>query len=330
VCEKTRTLQATSTVKNGYWVRSPLNAEGKPVASIPINIQYQGGGSETVNNLPVSTSISRSAITDQDGKFAFDPLPTGDYRVIPENHRSDPITRDRKSYEIPGVFLPTKVKIQEGVAAAPIAVQASPHIIFNAQIYDSKGAKTRGHEVMLFGRMDGEFWFGQGRPNSEGTIALRVPHGLHEVQVQLMTNEHGAIRFRRGKGKELENKAQRIEFGTLNEDVEGFEVIRYKAPIVLVNAVDAEQKQVKSFRVSAAYPWGKQDYILEGEVRSDLSFEHQNDGRYRTSQMLPDEDVKFTVTAEGYEAATETVKLGEGETKDLVVTLKKAVESKKE
>ncbi|HVX10418.1 MAG TPA: M56 family metallopeptidase [Pirellulales bacterium] len=307
-----------------------LSAEGKPVAKIPVNIQYEGGGNETVNNLPVATSIRRSAITDEDGHFAFDPLPNGDYRVIPEEHHYDPIVRDRARYEIPGVFLPMKVKIQEGVASAPIEIQASPHVLLNAQILDSKGNKTRGHEVHVFGQMDGQYWFGQGRPNQEGTISMRIPHGLQEVQLNLSTNEHGALRFRRSKGKELENIRSRVELGTLNDDVDGLEIIRYRAPLVLINAVDAEGKQLKDFHVTAAYSWGKQEYVLAGELRSDLSFEHQNDGRYRTSQMLPDEDVKFTVTAPGYEATNETVRLPEGETKDLVVTLKKAAESKTE
>jgi hypothetical protein len=306
-----------------------VNTEGQPVAGIPVNMYYQGGGNETVNNLPVHSSIERSAITDRDGQFAFDPLPTGEYRVIPEEHRSDPIIRDRTRYEISGVFSPTKVTIQEGVVCSPIEIQASPHVLFNAQYLDSKGNKTGGHEVHVFGRMDGQFWFGQGRPNSEGTISMRIPHGLQEVQLNLMTNEHGTLRFRRGKGKELENKQMRVELGTLNDDVDGFEIIRYVAPIVLVNAVDADGKQVKDFRVAAAYPWGKQEYILAGEQRSDLSFERQDDGRYRTSQMLPDEDVKFTVTAEGYEAASETVRLGEGQTKDIVLTLKRKDEAAK-
>lgn len=307
-----------------------VDVEGKPVPNIPVNIQYEGGGDETVNNLPVATSIRRSALTDQDGNFALDPLPSGEYRLIPEEHRSDPIARDRTRYEIPWVFLPMKVKLQEGIASAPIEVQASPHVIFNAQILDSKGAKTRGHEVHVFGRNDGQFWFGQGRPNSEGTISMRIPHGLQDVQLNLMTNEHGALRFRRGKGKELENRQTRVELGTLNDDIDGFEIIRYVAPVVLVSGVDSDGKQVRDFRVTAAYSWGKQEYILAGEQRSDLNFEHQDDGRYRSWQMLPDEDVKFTVTAPGYEPASETVRLGEGETKELVLAMKKAVEAKTE
>ncbi len=122
----------------------------------------------------------------------------------------------------------------------------------------------------------------------------------------------------------MENVKDRIELGTLNADVEGFEIIRYRAPIVLINVVDAEQKPVKGFLVTAAYPWGKQPFKLVGGQRSDVDLTRQDDGRYRTSQMLPDEDVKFTVTAPGYEAASETVRLDEGATKDLVLSLKKS------
>jgi len=320
----------TITLRPGVRVSGRvLNVAGEPIAGIPVNIDYSGDGNETVNNLPVATSIERSALSDKEGRFAFDPLPSGSYRVIPEEHRSDPIERDRTKYKIPGVFLPLTVKIQEGTPAAPIEIQASPHVVVHAQIYDSQGKKTRGHEFFLFGQLDGQYWFGQGRPDAEGTIAVQVPHGLENVRMQLMTNEHGALRFRRGPGKELENRKDDVELGTLNDDIEGFEIIKYKAPIVIVKAVDVSGALVPGYRVAAAYPWGMQRYILEGEQRSDLSFEKQNDGRYRTSQMLPDEDVKFTIAAAGYETATETVRLPEGETKELVVTLKKAAETPK-
>ncbi|MEX0718084.1 MAG: M56 family metallopeptidase [Planctomycetaceae bacterium] len=301
-----------------------VDVEGKPVPKIPVNIEYVDGGNEPVTELPVTTSIRRSSISDDEGRFAFDPLPTGNYRLIPEEHRSDPIIRDRQRYEIPGVFLPMTVQIDEGVAGVPLEVRAAPHVVFHAQVFDSKGAKTRGHVFDLFGEMDGKRWFGWARPDAEGTVALRVPKGLRNVRVQLITNEHGAVRFRRGKGEQLENRSDHyIDFETLNHDVESFEIIQYRAPIVLIDAVDEDGKPVKEFRVVAAYPWVKQRYIVDGEHRSDLHFDKQNDGRFRTSQLLPDEDVKFTVTADGFEAASATVRLGEGETKELSVTLKK-------
>lgn len=294
-----------------------LSADGKPVAGLTMDIDYQSGGTEDLNELPVATFTSRKAVTNADGTFAFSPLSDGQYRLHVDEYAA-------KNREIDGVFVGSTVTLKEGVPFAPVKVQAVPHIIFNAQIYNSNGEKTGGHEFFLSGQIDGQGWHGSGTPNSEGTIAMKVPHGLEGVSLMLMTNEHGALRFRRGKGKELENRTSfNTGLGTLNDDVEGFEIIRYKAPIVMISAVDEGGRPIKDFKVAGAYPWGEQQYTLEGEMRSDVTFEHQQDGRYRTSQLVPDEKVTFTVTAKGFEPASEEISLPEGESKDLVITMKK-------
>jgi beta-lactamase regulating signal transducer with metallopeptidase domain/protocatechuate 3,4-dioxygenase beta subunit len=297
-----------------------LGVDGQPLAGVAVNIDLRDR--EDLNELSVASSVGRGAISDREGRIAFDPLPPGDYRVIPDEHLSDPLERDRTVYPVPGVFLPQQVSLKEG-AAAPLVVQAVPHVDFRAQYLNSKGEKTGGHAIHIFGQIDNDYWFGQGRPDPQGTIALRVPHGLQNVRVQLMTNEHGSLRFRRGPEKPLENREGDLDFGTLNDDVEGLEIIRYQAPIALVKPVDEAGQPVPGAKVTAAYSWGKQQYVLEGEARSDLSFEKQKDGRFRSSQLLPDEEVTYTASAEGYESATDKLKLPEGETKDLVLTLKK-------
>jgi len=299
-----------------------IDVEGKPLAGVAVNIDSQER--DGLGGLPVATSVRRGALSDGDGRFAFDPLPPGNYRLIPEEHRSDPLLRDRTIYAVPGVFLPMKVALKEATPAQPLEVQAVPHVVLHAQYFDSKAQKTTGHELHLFGRMDQDFWFGQGRPDTNGTIALRIPHGLQRVQVRLMTNEHGALRFRRGPDKPLENPQLEIDFGTLNDDIHGLGIIRYKAPIALIKPVDEDGQPIAGAKVQGTYPWGKQRYVLDGETRSDIHFERQDDGRFRTGQMLPDEEVTFTASATGYESASEKLTLAEGETKDLSITLKKA------
>lgn len=298
-----------------------LSADGKPIAGMPINIDYQSGGTEDVNGLPVATSTTRAATTDARGAFAFAPLPDGQYRLHIDEYARN------KTPKVDAVFVASTVTLKEGSPLAPVKVQAVPHVIINAQIYNSKGEKMGGHEFFLNGQFDGQWWHGIGTPNGEGTISMKVPHGLEGVSLQLMTNEHGALRFRRGKGKELENRTSyNIDLGTLNDDIEGFEIIRYKAPIVMISAIDEDGQPVKDFKVAGTYPWGKQQYTLEGEMRSDVYFEHQQDGRYRTNQLVPDEKVTFTVSAKGFEPASEELSLPEGENKDLVITMKKSPE----
>jgi hypothetical protein len=45
--------------------------------------------------------------------------------------------------------------------------------------------------------------------------------------------------------------------------------------------------------------------------------DEQYDGRYRTSQLLPDREVKVVVDAEGFTSATRTLSLPEGKTEEV-------------
>jgi beta-lactamase regulating signal transducer with metallopeptidase domain/protocatechuate 3,4-dioxygenase beta subunit len=308
-------------VPEGIRIRGrTLSAGGKPLAGVAVNAIYQGRD-EAVQTYSVLTGIRRGVITDAEGRFTFDPLPPGEYRVVPDEQLIDP-RLERDLHPLPAVFVAQKITLKEGLAPPDLELQAVPHINFHVQYLDSQGKKRKGSEFHVSGRLDSEFWSARGRPDKDGTATVRLPHGLQNVQVGLITNEHSSLRHRKGPGKPIENHNHNVELGTLNDDVEGFEIIRYKAPIALVQAVDSEGRPVRHFSVTAKYPWGEQRYVLKGEQRSDVSFEHQNDGRYRTSQMLPDEEVTFTATAAGYQPASETVKFTEGETKDVVIKLK--------
>ncbi len=120
----------------------------------------------------MATSIVRNAVTDKEGGspsiLAQRLLPRDPGRAPPRSDRPGP-----DQIQDPGVFLPLTVKLQEGTEAAPIEVQATPHIVFHAQIYDSGGKKTRRHEFFLHGQIDEQFWFGQGRPNARGRSRWR-------------------------------------------------------------------------------------------------------------------------------------------------------------
>lgn len=297
-----------------------LSADGKPLAGVAVNAISQDRD-EALRTYNVLTGIRRGAISDAEGRFTIDPLPPGEYRIAAEEQLIDP-RFERDLHPLPAVFLAQKTTLKEGLAPPEIELQAVPHINFHAQYLDSQGKKQQGHEFHISGRLDSEFWSTRARPDKEGTANVHLPHGLQNVHIGMITNEHSSLRHRKGPGTPIENNNFDVELGTLNDDVEGFEIIRYKAPIALVQAVDFEGHPVRHFKVTAKYPWGQQRYILPGEQRSDITFNQQNDGRYRTSQMLPDEEVTFTAAAAGYESASETVKLAEGETKDVVIKLK--------
>jgi hypothetical protein len=231
-----------------------------------------------------------------------------------------------KSKPTPAVFVGTKVALKAGAKPDPVEVRAVPHVTVEAQYVDATGKPTRGHSGHVFGQIDGVFWFGEAKAGPDGKMVAHVPHGLENVQFNLMTNEHGVLRWRKSKGGPLQNSRE-MRLGTLTDDVRGIEVVRYTAPIVLVKVTLKDGSKPADLAVTAAYGKGKGQFqgglIVAGGRNSDVSFERQEDGKFRSSQLLPDEEVTLTAHAEGYAGTSQTVKLPEGETKDVELVLEK-------
>jgi hypothetical protein len=60
---------------------------------------------------------------------------------------------------------------------------------------------------------------------------------------------------------------------------------------------------------------------VAGGGRTEAIQDEQNDGRYRTSQLLPDSEVTVTTTAEGFKPASRAMKLAEGKTEEVTLVL---------
>ena len=198
-----------------------------------------------------------------------------------------------------------------------------PHVVRESS-YKSNGEKHGGHEIDLVGKIDGEFWNTSCHPTPDGDADL-APHGLEDAQIMLITNEHSALQFRRTAKDAPLRHSRSIRLGTLNHDVKGIEIVRYEAPIILISATAKDGKPVKGFKASVDYTEPEPDregkFILKGGVHSDVSLEEQGDGRYRTSQLVPDREVTVTVSADGFSTASRKIKLAEGITEELTLVL---------
>src|SRR5262249_44786980 len=164
-------------------------------------------------------------VTGEAGEYELAPLPPGEYRVQPSEYSQDAFSESRRRRPVPGVFIAQKVTLKEGEQPEPLEVRAIPHVTIEAQYVDSKGQPRTGHECFIHGRMDKAFWNAMGRPDANGKIVVQVPHGLENTRLDLVTNEHGVLRWRRTKDSPLSNKRQ-VDLGTVNEDVKGIEIVR--------------------------------------------------------------------------------------------------------
>ncbi|HKB40224.1 MAG TPA: M56 family metallopeptidase [Gemmataceae bacterium] len=305
-----------------------VDAKGKAMPNVSVNIE-RANVPEDEQVQMVGDHIGRAAVTDAKGEFTMGPLMPGEYRIYPAEHHRDPsdLKYDRRVRPLSAVFLRQRLVLKEGEEPGAVEVRAVPHVVIEAQHFDSKGKKTRGHEFHLFGRIDGDFWWTEGKQDADGKVTAKVPHGLEQTRLNLSTNEHGVLRHRKTKNEPLSNNRE-IDLGTVNADVKGIEIIRYTAPIAVVKVVARDGGKLKGVAVTATYPEGRGDprrkAIVGGGRQSDLHFEKQEDGRFRTSQMHPDEDVTITAYADGYESGSEKVKLAEGMQKEIVITLEKS------
>jgi beta-lactamase regulating signal transducer with metallopeptidase domain len=323
----------TYTLQDGVVFKGTvLDAKGKPLAGVNVNAEPTERNEE-IPNIPVADAIRRSALTNDKGEFEMAPLPPGTYQVKPDEWVADSTKEDRKKHPVPGVFLGKKITLKNGEKPESLEVRAVPHVIIEAQYIDSKGKNTRGHECFIFGQLDGLNWFGQGKADADGHIVAQIPHGLENVQVDLMTNEHGVLRHRMKKDEPLSNK-RKLNLGTVTDDVKGIEIVRYTAPILLVKVTVKEGTKPKKVDVAAEYAEGKAQYdgmlIRLNGRHSDVSFEEQEDGRFRSSQLFPDEEATVIAYADGYESKPMKVKLPESESKEIELVLEKATEKKEE
>ncbi|HEV3435707.1 MAG TPA: carboxypeptidase-like regulatory domain-containing protein, partial [Gemmata sp.] len=326
VVQEKRGDLGTFTLKTGPRLRGTvLDAKGKPVAGLLVNAESQDRNEEITE--PVADSINRSSVTNEKGEFEMKPLPPGHYQVKPGDYpRDSSIDRkDKKRQSVPGVFVGTKVTLKAGDTPEPVEVRAVPHVTIEAQYLDSQGKPTRGHGCHIFGQFDGVFWFGEAKADPNGKVVAQVPHGLENTQVDLMTNEHGVLRWRKAKGEPLNNNRQ-VQLKTMIDDVKGIEIIRYTAPILLVKVTTKDGSKTVNPAVTAQYGSGKGQFpgmLIVGGRNSDVSFEHQEDGRFRSSQLFPDEEVTITAHADGYASKSEKAKLAESTTKEIELVLDK-------
>jgi hypothetical protein len=219
------------------------------------------------------------------------------------------------------VFAPKSLTIKEGERPSPLEMRASPHVVIEGQWLDSKGQPKSGWGSSVFGQIDGTYWHDQARPDAQGKFSLKVPHGLEQVQLGVMTNEHASAVHRIGKDGPLV-AGRNIRLGTLDHDVKGIEIVRYVAPIILINATTKDGKQIKGFKAEVVYTKPDPDsdakvHVAGGSQETETIKDEQGDGRYRTSQLLPDREVAVTVTADGFESASRKLKLSEGTTEEV-------------
>jgi hypothetical protein len=303
-----------------------FDSDGLPVSHVWVNAELSGGPAKKPIDMPVADALARSALTDAQGHFATGPLPPGDYDVLISEYPRDNLAEDRTRYPVPDVFLHQKLQIAAGPATQTMVIRAVPHVLIAIQQLDGQGQPHKTHAVHVSGRLGNTAWWGEGSPDPDARIVVKVPQGLADVRISLSVNEHQSTRYRWSTESPWRNEHD-MTAAILDHDAREISVMYYTAPILLIRAVAEDGSAIAPFKCQINYandrkPYTQPPHWINGDS-GDVNFEKQQDGRWRSQSLLPDEDLSLTVEAQGFQAWTQTINLSEGASTEIEAKLHK-------
>jgi Leucine-rich repeat (LRR) protein/uncharacterized GH25 family protein len=294
-----------------------VDFKGKPLPGILVSASPHSDP-RTEDPLP-----GRQAATNGKGEFAMAPLPAGSYVVRPIGMNANRPEKGGEWRAMPAAFVGQLVTLKQNVKPEPVELRAIPGVDVETRVLDSKGKPYAHYDLdgWLQGFIDDAYWsIDSLRTDAHGKIVIHVPKGLQAPNESEACARYeifgGGLRHRMAKGAPL-NNSRHLELGTLEK---GIEIIRYDAPILLVNVSAKDSGALKDVKVTAQYPEDRSVHPDE-EDEPDVSFEKQADGRFRSLYLLPDEEATLTVKAKGYKPHTQKVKLVGGAIKEVEAVL---------
>jgi peroxiredoxin/5-hydroxyisourate hydrolase-like protein (transthyretin family) len=312
-------------------------------------------GRPIVNQLITARSIFsrhvRTAKTNVDGRFTFAPLRQGNYILLGEGQLQG-LNYDISARPITAlgtVFGPTKVFLRDGIVPDCVVLRELPSVVIDMKFVDGKDRPIRGNFVAIGGvlpainnqpvqheaifeheglaasingpeqedKSEDLQWAAQVAADAGGRLVLRVPKGLREGQIYtLPPNESIAISSRLGEGKPLK-PCGTGQFEDLDADIKGVTFIYHQSPRIMATVLteDGESPAV-NIQVNSLFN-------DEGEEFG-AGFVEQADGRYRSLNLLPDQDYEITAWATGFVPnRVHRLRPIEGASIDLTLTLRR-------
>jgi beta-lactamase regulating signal transducer with metallopeptidase domain len=299
-----------------------VDQQGSPLPNLWVNARLVDGPAKKEINLVCADQIERSALTDADGRFQLGPLPPSTYRVVPDlfPEEGDPIFET--PHPVSTAFLPYRVKLFSSESAPSIELRAVEPSTVSAQFVDSEGQPTYGYAFFLNGTTpEGQRYSIRRFPDPSGKVTCVVPKNLTNAYIDLPLS---SIRQRKVAGALL-SKNNSIYLGNLDRDWHDIQITMYEAPVLLIDVSGPDGKRLSLVKVVGEYTSVEQEDNSYVVPKQEIDFEQQADGKWRSDHdLVPDEEFRVRIAAEGFQPVVETMSLKEGVIKELAVTLTKS------
>jgi hypothetical protein len=310
----------TFELKEGIRLHGSVVADdGSPIPNAWVNANLVAGPAKQEFPVPVADQIRRSALSDGDGRFTLGRLPPCTYRLEVDESADEYGKRREPRRPLPSAFRPRQVEVSAASELDEFGLRAVDSVTLEVRFVDSQGQPAHGNRFYFIGRTpDGARVAFERRQEDREPVVFTAPPGLDRSILDFPTS---AMRVPRAPD-EPSSKNTAIYLGRLDRDWREITVLRYKAPVLLVDASDSEGNRVAGAKVTATYSAvepSQPGYMPTTGAR----FQPQKDGRWRSEFLLPDEEFTLTVTAPGYEPFEETMSLPEGKLSEVDAILNK-------
>jgi protocatechuate 3,4-dioxygenase beta subunit len=297
-----------------------LDQNGRPVPNVGVKLESLTGDEM---DEPIA---ARHGATDDHGRFALGPLSQGGYRLevtdlLPAKAGERTIQRTA----VPAAFAPMEVMLVwpfDG-EPRPIEVRAVPQVTVRARYVDTAGQPIAARRQSIVGLVGEHHWRMTSQPLGDDTIQWIVPRGLQGAFVTQHTlDKEGLLRWKRGSGP-LEYGGGFVKLGRIDQDIDDLVFVHCRQPVVSVRVLAPDG--------STPHTPPRIDYPSSGPkpparwvngIQGDVFLTRQDDGSWRTEQLLPDLDFALSADAPGLgRAAPQTMRLAEGEVREITLTL---------
>lgn len=264
------------------------------------------------------------ARTDETGAFEFRPLPPGKYFLRPVRtfHSA---TDGKMTFEsLPFPFNAVEYVLSDSGGLPPATITAPETVKIRVDVVDGSGKPLTGQRLSI-GDI-GDYVNAiiakevKGKP---GVYEFKFPKGRYIRDIALR-HSWDEIAYYQETANEKPLPAEAIVLGKANKDISGIKVTLRKAGRIEVQLVHADGKPYANERIGVDV---KHPASLSPSNRSTVAPQpahtvpRRHPGLHVFQEVVPDVDVKVSIYGDNIVGSTKTVRVAEGETKRVTLTV---------
>jgi hypothetical protein len=248
-------------LERGAIVRGKLtDVDGKPQAGLQVTAYPWNKEESTIADTDIE--FHAAVLTDADGTFTLNRLPTGEYRVEPAPYYGGRRTNaDGQFYNdfrpVPGIFVPQRLKLVDGQDPRSIELRAVPTVLIEGRVSvdtnppgaQRAGGRGGGANARVLLRRAGPMITGIfarlpyratiGTTDVDGNFKVEVPKGLSDTTIEIDLRSQVGVATGRGSFGAYSNmqaqwrlgqdaplqSTSKIRLGTLESDFHDLEIV---------------------------------------------------------------------------------------------------------